>query len=208
MNGNLTLLQLCVRRGANVYVRNKQGQLPIDLALMKGHTPLLRYLEVQSGDLRSFCRLAIREAMGPRSYNRINELPLPSSMKLFVNYGNPFCGWAASIYIPCPWTEEEVLSGSVKEEEVKEFIKENASEEFIEEKSIKSKQFTPNDLADILASLYFWEAFKTIEYEEPLPRKPNYSMEKLSKEEREAKTEEKRFLDFLGIGRNFFKSNN
>ena len=175
-SGNHPLLQLCVQKGADVNLKNKNGQLPIDLAVMKHHAPIVRYLENQSCNLRCLCRQAIRDAMGKRTYNQINELPLPSTIKLFINYYNPFPGFVATVHVPCPWTEEDVLCGKVPKKDVIEFFEENASEEFIADKTF-SKQTTPEELAEMLESLYFWESFRTIDYEEPLARKPRYTME-------------------------------
>lgn len=202
--GNLTMLQFFVHSGANVTVANNEGKQPIDLALMKGHTPIVRYLEVQSKSLRCLCRLSIREAMGKRTYNRINELPLPSSLLLFVNYGNPYPGWAASIYVPCPWSNNDIIKGTVDKQEVLEFLDENASKEFIEERcDVTKKLVTSDELAELVEALYFWEAFKTIDYEEPVARKPRYSLEKIPDDDENKVTNKltnskpTRFLNFF-----------
>lgn len=174
--GNLPLLQLCVQWGGDVGIANDQGHQPIDIAKMKKHAPLVRYLEIQSGSLRCICRLAIREAMGKRTYNMLDVLPLPPMVKLFVNYGIPYQGWKAPMMVDRPWTEEEILRGTVANSEVREFIEEVADPEFIKDKKL-DKTTTPDELAELMESLYFWESFKTISYEEPIPRKPRYSMD-------------------------------
>lgn len=181
MFGDLKFLQLCVYFGANVNLRNLEGQQPIDLALLKQHTHIVQYLEIQGLSLKAQCRRVIREAMGPSgTYRRINELPLPSSQKFFVNYGNPFPGSTLPVFVPRPWTEEEITSQKVSRLQVVEFIENNASPEFIEEKKFRRREtISVEELAAMFESLYFWEAFKNIDYEEPLARKPRYSLERV-----------------------------
>ena len=130
--------------------------------------------------------------MGPRSYNRIGELPIPPSQKLFVNYGNPFAGWVGTLYVPRPWTEEDIKSNRVGKGQVLEFFKNNASSEFLREKEIETKKesLSVDELVELFESLYFWESFKTIDYEEPLARKPRYTLETIVKHEEEDEEEE------------------
>ena len=176
VSGNLPLLQLCVNKGGDVRIANDEGHKPVDLAKMRGHEPIVKYLEVQSGSLRCFCRLAVREAMGKRAYNKIDSLPLPAMMKLFVNYGIPYQGWRAPLIVDRPWSEEDIVKGIVPCRQVREFVEEVADPEFTRDKKLNEKT-TPDELAEIMESLYFWESFKTIDYKEPLPRKPRYSMD-------------------------------
>ena len=184
-NGDLPLLQLCVRKGCDVHTRNHSNQLPIDLAATQGHTHVVRYLDVQTGDLKSMCRVAIRDAMGKRSYNRLDELPLPPTIKLFLNYFIPYTGWKATIIPPQPWTSEQLLENKVDQNELKEFISENASHDFIEENKdiLQGNKCEVSELAQTFQSMYLWEAFKDIDYQEPLARKPRYSMEPVKKKE-------------------------
>ena len=199
INGDLTMMQFFIYKGAKSNMINNEGQMPLDLAVLKGYTHIVRYLEVQSKSLKCLCRLAIRDAMGKRSYNRINELPLPSSLKLFVNYGSPFPGWTVSVYVPCPWSKTEIVKGNIDKLEVLRFIEENASREFVEERCDEGKKMylTNDELAEIIEALYFWEAFKTIDYEEPIARKPRYSLEKLPDDEMTENSQQLKYLTKL-----------
>ncbi len=196
--GNLPLLQLAVRKGGNVRLRNHDGQLPVDLAVYRGHLPVVRYLEQQSCDLRSLCRLSVREAMGKRTYNRIDELPIPPNIKLFANHGNPYHGWQATVVPPAPWTNEELQAGSVKHKELKTFICENGTEEFVQDHQEVLSAGDLQGLVEAFQTMYLWEAFSsTIDYEEPLARKPNYSMEMLKKTDGAAEKPNKHWWSFI-----------
>ena len=173
--GRLPLLQLFVQRGADLSIRNKSGDRPLDLAVMRGHAPLVQYLEVQSGSLHNMCRMVIRDCVKP--HQRLADLPLPPSLKLFINYHIPYPGWATPIVVPRPWTDEELVSGEVERTEVHSFIMEHASSEFLEERKLRDREVTQDELAELMESLYFWEAFKTIGYDEPLAPPPRYSMD-------------------------------
>ena len=88
--GNLTLLQFCVQHGGKINTTDNAGQKPVDLAFQMNRTHLVRYLESQSCDLSQLCRMTIREAMGKNVSKNIHKLPLPKSLKLFINYGMPY----------------------------------------------------------------------------------------------------------------------
>lgn len=184
-NGDLPLLEMAVRKGGNVHLQNHQHQLPVEMAAIRGHLPVVRYLEQQSCDLKALCRVVIRDAMGKRTYNRINELPLPPLLKVFINYGIPYHGWEATLIPPSPWSNEELQEGRVGPKQVCSFICENAAEEFLAEHSDALKGNNMQELIEAFQSLYLWEAFKTVNYEEPLARTPRYPLEK-----REAAKEE------------------
>lgn len=181
-NGHLPLLQLLVRRGANISIKNRDGHTPLDIAVIRGHTPLVRYLEVQSGSLACMCRVVIRESMQKRCPFRLGELPLPATLKLFINYNIPYPGWMTVLIVPRPWSAEEVASGKVTRTEVQSFIEDHASEEFLEEKRVKGRKVENKELSELIEALYFWESFKTIDYDEPLAPSPRYSMEHTMKQ--------------------------
>ncbi len=101
------------------------------------------------------------------------ELPLPAYLRLYVNYDCPYDGFEATLVPEAPWSLEQ-LSNTDKEE-LKLFIKENASQEFLEES--KEHMSSMSGLIDTFQSLYLWESFKTVNYEEPLPRAPRYSLD-------------------------------
>lgn len=199
-HGDLLLLRLCVQKGAKIDLKTQDHRLPVQLAATSGHTDVIRYLDAQSCDLKSLCRLAINKAMGKKLYGRLNELPVPPRVKLFLNYNCTYPGFEATLVPPQPWTSEELHSGTVSVKQIQQFICENASQEFIEEnreilgviRDPKGLTPTPDleggggkadlaELVELFQSMYFWESFKKVQYEEPLARKPRYSMEKLEK---------------------------
>ena len=186
-DGDLPLLKMVVGKGANVLLRNNCQQFPVELAAIRGHQALVRYLEIQACDLKSMCRLSIREAMGKRSYNRLIELPLPPLLKLFLNYGNPYNGWEATLIPPSPWSTEELEEGKAAPEELRTFIHGNASTDFLSENKEALKRSCDSSdvqaLVEVFQSMYLWEAFKPVSYEEPLARPPRYSMEKCERKD-------------------------
>ena len=188
-NGDLPLLQLAVQKGGKVSLRNNDRQLPVEHAYQRGHAPLVIYLDRQSCDLRSLCRLTIREAMGKRMYHHINTLPLPPQLKLFLNYGSPYAGFSATVVPSCPWNTQQLREASIPPNEVRDFIRENASEEFIREHSDSLRAGCVEGLVEALESLYLWEGFKRVGYEEPAARPPRYSMEPRKEEEEEEEEE-------------------
>ena len=118
--------------------------------------------------------------MGKRTYNRINELPLPSSLKVFINHYNPYPGFAATLIVPRPFSDEDILSGAVEHGEVREFLEENASEDFKQDKNVVAIGGKTNveEMTAMMEALYFWESFKTVQFEEPPARPPRYIMTK------------------------------
>ncbi len=79
---------------------------------------------------------------------------------------------------------EELQAGSVKHKELKRFICENGTEEFVQDHQEVLSAGDLQGLVEAFQTIYLWEAFSsTIDYEEPLARKPNYSMEMLKKKD-------------------------
>ena len=176
-SGDLALLTLCVRKGARVGVPNNQGHLPVEQAFHRGHTPLISYLEQQSCDLRSLCRWTIREAMGKRSYHRINDLPLPPGVKLFLNYGTPYLGFSATVVPPRPWSPTDLHRGKVEVGELGQFMMDHGNERFLEEHRAVLGGTDLSKLVEAFNKMYLWESFKTCDYEEPAARPPRYPLE-------------------------------
>lgn len=195
-NGDLPLIQQCVQYGnGTIMAKNNNGSLPVDLAAMRGHHQVTKYLDSHSGDLRHICRAVIHEALGKR-VTRLRELPLPLRLKLFLNYGIPYDGFSAVLVPPEPWSSEELWRKDVKSEEIASFIKDNASSEFLEEhrkvlygeqdeeersetSSVGARQ---EELVRLFKDMYLWEYFRNVSYEEPLAREPRYSLEPVQKE--------------------------
>jgi len=183
-DGDLPLMEMVVRKGADVMLRNNHQQLPVELAAIRGYQALVRYLEIQACDLKSMCRLAIREAMGKRSYNQILELPLPPMLKLLLNYGNPYKGWEATLIPPSPWSTEELQEGKASPKDLQSFINDNASEAYLSENKDILEKNDLQELVEVFQSMYLWEEFKPVNYEEPLARAPRYSMEKCERKDK------------------------
>jgi hypothetical protein len=126
------------------------------------------------------CRNVIRQALGKKL--EVNKLRLPSRLKLFLQYNIPYPGFCMVVVPPTPWTQAQLFQDEANGEEVKEFITKHASEEFLTENTdILGKGSTgeaqSQDLVRLFQEMYLWEAFKPIEFEEPLPRQPRYSLE-------------------------------
>lgn len=182
------MIQECVRRGkGNVLVRNKDGQLPVHLAAAKNHTHVMRYLDMQSCDLSSLCRPVIRQGLGKKC--ELNKLHLPPRLKLFLRYNIPYPGFCMVVVPPTPWTAAQLYQNEVKQEELRDFIISHASEEFLEEhasliskgsaeEETQCEDTCDEELVRLFQEMYLWDAFKPIEYKEPLARQPRYSMER------------------------------
>lgn len=184
--GDLQFIQLCIRHGnGDIRTRNCDGYLPVDLAAAKGHTHITGYLDTQSHDLRSMCRAVIRQTLGKRC-GKLDKLLLPQRLKLFLNYGIPYSGFSAVLVPPEPWSTAQLFQKEVGPEEVLEFIRANASGEFLsehakalEDRGTKEREGPEmEELVSLFQEMYLWEAFKNVQYEEPLARPPRYSMEK------------------------------
>ncbi len=171
-NDDLPLLKMCVRKGGKVNVPNYQQQLPVKMAFIRGNTEVVEYLETQSCDIKAQCRSIIRKAM-TKKLHRVKELPLPPSLRLYINYECPYDGFEATLVPEAPWSVDQLSSAN--KEDLKQFIDENASPEFLEEN--KDHMDSLSELIDTFQSLYLWESFRTVNYEEPLPRAPRYSLD-------------------------------
>lgn len=178
-NDDLALLQMCVRKGAKVNTLNKEKKLPVDLASIRRYTEVVVYLEHQSCDIKALCRSVVRDAMGKRVH-KIKELPLPPSLQLFVNHGCPYDGWQATLIPEQPWTVEELrTTAEVSSGQLRDFIKDNCTEDFLQENSDCLSGMS--DLVETFQSMYLWEAFRHVDYQEPVAEQPRYSMTKVEK---------------------------
>lgn len=205
---------MCAQRGkGNIRARNLEGQLPVQLAAIRNHTAVMHYLDAHSGDLSCMCRGVIRQALGKRC-GKLVELALPPRLKLFLNYHIPYPGFSAVMVPPAPWTPAQLHRRLAEQEQVKEFITNNASEEFLQEHASTlarggsscnreqglvghagtlARGGQEQDLVEMFQEMYLWEAFKPIDYEEPLPREPRYSLEKI---EPKRPTLQRQYSDF------------
>lgn len=181
-HGDLSFLQVCLKHGkGNIRITNSDGCLPVDLAAVKGYTTITHYLDAQSCDLRSMCRGVIRQALGKRC-GQLDKLVLPQRLKLFLNYNIPYPGFSVVLVPPRPWTPTQLYQEAGKEE-VRDFIASHASEEFLSHHSgtlarAGGRETGGEELAKLFQEMYLWEAFKNVDYEEPLARPPRYSLQK------------------------------
>ncbi len=190
-SGDITFIKTCVRNGkGDTRSLNQDNQYPVDLAALRGHTPVMEYLDAHSGDLKSVCRGVIRKALGVRIHH-LNKLPLPPRVKLFLNFNIPYLGFSAVLVPPEPWTPEQLHRREVGAQELHTFIEETASEEFLEEHEDVLFGKESERLVELFQEMYLWESFKKVEFEEPLPRKPRYSLVKLEK------SKNKKFANFF-----------
>lgn len=189
--GDLHFIRVCIKYGkGDVKIRNSDGCLPVDLAAAKGYTHITQYLDTQSCDLRSMCRGVIRQTLGKRC-GQLDKLLLPQRLKLFLNYNIPYVGFSAVLVPPEPWTTTQLLHKEVSHEKVLEFIRTHASEEFLsqhsrtlEDKDAEGEEEpVTEELTSLFQEMYLWEAFKDVQYEEPLARPPRYSLQKCTKRE-------------------------
>ena len=174
--GDLGLLKLIVRYGADLTCKNKDKQTAAELAFVKGHKDICSFLDVHSLPLHVKCRSAVRKALGKRVNSVLHDLPLPALVKLFINYNNPYPNWECTPIPEEPWSMEDLTSGSVKASDLSKFIEENASEEFLAKYKIVEIKNEPDqrDFQHLVATyqqLYITESFKKVVYTEPLARK-------------------------------------
>ena len=187
-NGDLHLLEMCVRQGkGNSRIANLDGQLPVDLAAIRSHTAIAHYLDAHSCDLSSICRGVIRQAMSEH-VRPLFELDLPPCIKLFLNYNIPYPGFSATLIPTPPWSNTQLYQHQADGQQLKEFIAEHASQDFLLEhhavvsadSAIKPELSDAyEELVKLFQGMYLWEAFKKINYKEPMPRKPRYPLHKL-----------------------------
>lgn len=178
--GYFPLLEYFILKGGDITMVTNNSQNSLDLALIRGHTQIVDYLDLQSGNLKQHCRRTIRKSLGFKCDTKIQHLILPSSLKLFLNYGNPYPGWLGPAAVIQPWPLADVRSGKVLQKDVQDFLQENASEDFLKEQTVNKQNMSQDELANLIERLYFWEEFKQVTYEEPPSRPPRYSMEAIA----------------------------
>lgn len=167
---------------------NMDGYRPVDLAAVKGHTSTMKYLDTHCGSLLFTCRAVIQQSLGKKCC-QLDTLHIPPRLKLFLNYNIPYRGFSAVLVPPAPWTPQQLRQNEVGAAELRGFIQEHASEEFqlehaqtlgtLEDKSEDSEEkggatCTEEKLVTLFQDMYLWEAFKDLNYEEPLARTPRY----------------------------------
>lgn len=180
---DLALLKLLVSRGGNVNIKTKQDELPVDIAAKRWKQDAMIYCDQQSVNLKQMTRAAILSHLGQRARATAWKLPLPPKLRLFLNYGNPYPGYELVPVPEMPWSNEELQQNKPSKEEILKFLVTNADDDFLTDYKLPTAaenvaddntQRTYHDLIGALKSLYLYECFKPISYEEPPARKPRF----------------------------------
>ena len=127
-------------------------------------------------------RAATLGHLGQRARATAWKLPLPPKLRLFLNYGNPYPGYELVPIPDMPWSNEELQQSKPSKEEILKFLVTNADDDFLVDYKLSTSAESINDntqhsyydLIGALKSLYLYECFKPISYEEPLARKPRF----------------------------------
>lgn len=180
--GDFSFLKLLVSRGGNVNVKTKQNELPVDIAAKRWNQDVMIYCDNQSVNLKQMARAAIINHLGQRARATAWRLPLPPKLRLFLNYGDPYPGFELVPVPEMPWTDEELQRNEPSKEELLKFLVTNADEDFLTDYKLPttdtmandSSQHSYQDLIGALKSLYLYESFKPISYEEPPAREPRF----------------------------------
>lgn len=181
---DLELLKVIVSRGGKVNVKTKQNELPIDIAAIGWKQDVMIYCDKQSANLKQMVRAAILSHLGHRARATAWRLPLPTKLRLFLNYGNPYPGYELVPVPEMPWTNEELHQNKPSKQELLKFLATNADEDFLTDYNLPTTadtvtdddntQHSYRDLISALQSLYLYECFKPISYEEPPARQPRF----------------------------------
>ena len=179
---DLELLKLIVSKGGRVNVKSKQNELPVDIAAKGWKQDVMMYCDKQSANLKQMSRAAILSHLGHRARATAWKLPLPPKLRLFLNYGNPYPGYELVPIPEVPWTNEELQLNKPSKKELLNFLMTNADEEFLTDYKLPSTaemiddntQHNYHDLISALQSLYLYECFKPISYQEPPAREPRF----------------------------------
>ena len=152
----------------------------VDRHFFLGNFLCAAYIDKHSLSLRAQCRGTLR-VNGIRQDN-LAKLPLPSYLKLFLNYNLLFTGYAEKLVPIRTFTDEHINTGEVSADEVVEFIRKYATETFCDSYSEMLIQKKKSELVMLMHTLYSNDCFYELKYEEPLARPPRYSMEQVPEE--------------------------
>ena len=178
-HGDMPLIQLLMRhKMLSTIDTNKGGELPAELAFSHSHTDCAILLDSHTMSLKRQCRcILLKMGIG----GRISHLPLPMHLKLFLNYQNPFAGFKWTLTPQRPFFDSQIATGKVAPSEVIKFIHQYSTDDFVTRNAdvLVSLQPKKGDLIQVMNQLYTDGAFPSVDYTEPLPRPPRYSMEEL-----------------------------
>ena len=196
-HGDMPLIQLLMRHRMDSTTDTFiGGQLPAEVACSHNHMRCAILLDSYTLSLKRQCRCRLHNlGLGPK----ISQLPIPMHLKLFLNYQNPFKGFKWILTPDRPFFDSQIADKQVKAERVIDFVRSHASDEFVkrnaefltEKQTVEpvSKEGTTchsdtkcqppkvADLIHLMNQLYTEGAFQSVDYNEPLPRPPRYSLE-------------------------------
>ena len=182
-HGDYPLIQLLLRRGMECICDTKRGgQFPAELAFSNNNKKCAILIDKYSLSLKRQCRYAILKlGLGLK----IDKLDIPSNLKLFLNYQNPYNGFKWSLTPIRPFLDMDIANGNVATHLVVEFIGNYASNGFVERNADVLCAANPKVevLIQLMNQLYATGEFQEVCYDEPLPRPPRYSMEEIPKVE-------------------------
>ena len=197
--GDMPLIQLLMRHKMDSTTDTIiGGQLPAEVACSHNHMRCAILLDSHTLSLKRQCRCRLHNLGIGR---RISELPIPMHLKLFLNYQNPFKGFRWILTPERPFLDSQIAGREVGAKRVIDFVRSHASDEFVERNAelLTEKQalepeqkegatcvadttcVAPKvaDLIHLMNQLYTEGAFQSVDYTEPLPRPPRYSLEEI-----------------------------
>ena len=179
-HGDMPLIQLLLRHKMEPTIDTSiGGELPAELAFSHNHTNCAILLDTYTMSLKRQCRSRLLKiGIG----ETICDLPIPMHLKLFLNYQNPFKGFKWTLTPQRPFFDSEIANEKIGSSEVLEFVHKYSSNQFVERNAdvLKNPKPKKTDLIQVMNQLYTDGAFQCVDYTEPLPRPPRYSMEELT----------------------------
>lgn len=162
--GDLAFLQLLNKYGMEANRRSNEGHLPSSLAYNYKHVKCADYLDGKSLNLNCLCRAVIRRNLGREPEKLIQFLPIGKSIKVFLEYENPYPGFVMSIVPEKPFTTESLLQGSIPCEKIVEFIRKNAHPTFLKCHKLEGASY--QHVVQVYNELYRMQEFREEEYVE------------------------------------------
>ncbi|KAI6656357.1 hypothetical protein LOD99_1156 [Oopsacas minuta] len=201
-HGDMPLIQLLMRHKMDSTTdTDVGGQLPAEVAGSHNHINCAILLDSYTLSLKRQCRyVLLKLGMGPK----IAQLPIPIHLKLFLNYQNPFKGFKWVLTPQRPFYDTQIANKQIEANTVIEFVRSHANDEFVKrnadilngKKDLNSvskevpqganclqntscEEPKVSDLIQLMNQMYTEGAFQCIDYTEPLPRPPRYSMDEI-----------------------------
>ena len=156
--GDLAFLQLVDRFGIEANKRSKDGYLPASLAYNYGHLKCADFLDRKSLNLVCLCRAVIRRSLGREPGKSIKYLNISKSMKVFLEYENPYPGFVMSVIPERPFTPEALVKETVPSDEIVDFIQQHATPDFLSNHDVHGVSY--KQLVSVFNELYRLEEFR------------------------------------------------